>query len=59
MGNIHVKFMKFRPVYQEEMMSKDISYLVLWWPFFQRSRNICAMLVEDIMRNNSVNLFQI
>ena len=30
MGNIHVKFMKFGPVVQEEMSFKDISYLELW-----------------------------
>ena len=28
-------------------------------PFSQRSRTICAILVEGIMRNNSVNLFRI
>ena len=26
-------------------------------PFVQRSRTVCAILVEGIMRNNSVNLF--
>ena len=28
-------------------------------PFVKRSRTICAILVEGIMRNNSVNIFQI
>ena len=28
-------------------------------PFVQRSRTICAILVEGNMRNNSVNLFRI
>ena len=28
-------------------------------PFVQRSRNICAILIEGIMRNNYVNLFRI
>ena len=26
-------------------------------PFIQQSRTVCAILVEGIMRNNSVNLF--
>ena len=28
-------------------------------PFVQGSRTICAILVEDIQRNNSVKLFQV
>ena len=44
---------------EEEMSFKDISYLELCWPFVQRSKTICAILVEGIMRNNSVNLFLI
>ena len=44
---------------QEEISFKDISYLELWWPFVQWSRTICAILVEGIMRNDSVNLFGI
>ena len=36
------------------MSFKDISYLELWWRFVQRSR---AILVECIMRNNTMNLF--
>ena len=39
------------------MLFKDISYLELMQPFVQWSRTICAMLVEGIMRNNSVKLF--
>ena len=42
---------------QEKMSFKDISYLELWWPFDQQSETICAILVEDIMRNDSVDLF--
>ena len=40
------------------MLFKDISYLELMQPFVQWSRTICAMLVEGIMRNNSVKLFE-
>ena len=43
----------------EEMLFKDISYLELWQPFFQWSGTICVILVEGIMRNNSVKLFLI
>ena len=32
MENVHVKFMEFEPVVQEEMSFKDISYLELWHP---------------------------
>ena len=32
MGNIHVNYMKFGPVVQEEISFKDISYLELWQP---------------------------
>ena len=38
-------------------MFKDISDLQLWQPFAQQSRTICAILVEGVMRNNSVKLF--
>ena len=31
-GNIHMSYMKFGPVVQEEMLFKDISYLELWQP---------------------------
>ena len=40
------------------MSFKDISYLELWQPFCLRCRNICALLVEGVMRNNSVKLFE-
>ena len=39
------------------MPFKDISYLELWQPFVQGSRIICAILIEGIMRKNSVKLF--
>ena len=42
---------------QEKTLFKGISYLDLWQPFVQRSVTICAILVEGIMRNNSVKLF--
>ena len=48
---------EFGLVVQEEMSFKDISYLELWRPLFLRSGTICAILVEGIMRNNSVKLF--
>ena len=51
-------YFEFGPVVQEKMSFKDISYLELWAsPFIQRSTTICAILVEGIMRNNSVKLF--
>ena len=52
-------YFEFGPVVQEEMSFKDIYYLELWWPFVQRSRNICEILVDGVMRNNSVNSFRI
>ena len=30
----------------------------LCWPFFQRSRTVCAILVEGIVRNISAKLFE-
>ena len=41
------------------MLFKGISYLELWQPFVWPSVTICAILVEGIMRNNSVKLFLI
>ena len=60
--------------HQEEQFCENILNLDQWlwrcllkifliWSscsrFSQRSRTICAILVEGIMRNNSVNLFRI
>ena len=45
--------MKFGPVFQE-MSFKDISYQELWRPFCSMSGTICAILVKDIIRNNSI-----
>ena len=60
--------------YQEEQFCEIILNLNQWFrrcllkifliwssggPLVQRSRTICAILVEGIIRNNSVNLFQI
>ena len=39
------------------MPFKGISYLDSWKPFVQQSGTICAILVENVMRNNSVKLF--
>ena len=44
------------------VQGKRVLKIFLIWssggPFVQRSRTICAIFVEGIMRNNSVNLFQ-
>ena len=37
------------------MPFKDISYLKLWQPFCSAERNHFVMLVEAVMRINSVN----
>ena len=52
-----MNYFEIGPVVHEEMSFTDISYLELWRPFIQRSEIICAILVEGIMRNNSVKLF--
>ena len=45
--------LEFRPVVQEEMPFKDISYPELWLPFCSTEQNhICNL---GIMKNNSVN----
>ena len=65
----------FGRVYQKEQFCKIILNLELWFktrcllkiffiwssggPFVQWSRTICAILVEGIMRNNSMDLFRI
>ena len=41
----------------EEMRFKDISYLELRQPLCSTERNHLCILVEGIMRNNSVKLF--
>ena len=51
-----MNYSEFGPVGQE-MSFKDISYLELWYLLVQQSATICAILVEDIMRNISVKLF--
>ena len=40
------------------MYFKNISYLELWRPFVQWSGIICVIVVEGIMRNNSMSLFK-
>ena len=65
---------KFGKGYQEEQFGETLLNLDQWvrrcllkilliWssggPFVQQSGTICAILVEGIMRNNSMNLFQI
>ena len=50
-------YFEFGPVVQEEISFKGISYLVHRQPFVQQSATICAILVEVIIRNNSVKLF--
>ena len=56
-GQVCVVFFKFGPVVQEEMSIKYISYLELCQPLFLQSKITCAILVEGIMSNNSVELF--
>ena len=56
-GYYEEQFCEIGPVVQEEMSFEDISYLELWRPFVQWKGTIFAILVESIMRNNSVNLF--
>ena len=53
MMNSSVIFFEFEPVVPE-MLFKDTSYLELWWPFLLRSATICEILIEGILRNNSV-----
>ena len=39
-----------------------MSFFLIWssgGPFVKRSRTVCAILGENVMMNNSVNLFQI
>ena len=44
----------------EKMLVKNTSYLALWQPLCSAGQNpISAILVECIMRNNSVKLFRI
>ena len=57
MKNNSVKIFDFGPVVQEEMPFKDIFIWRSGGPFIQRSGTICAILVEGIMRNNSVKSF--
>ena len=49
--------MKFGPVVRE-MSFKVISYLESGSPFVQWTEIFCAILVEGIKRNNSVNYFE-
>ena len=42
----------------QEMSFKDISYLELWQPLFQRSKTIRAILLEDFMRKKTGNYFE-
>ena len=41
------------------MSFKDIFIWSSGGPFVQGSKTICVILVESIMRNNSVNIFRI
>ena len=47
---------EFEPVVQE-ITYEDSSYLKLCQPLFRRSKIICAIVVEGILRNISVKLF--
>ena len=57
MRNNSVKLFEFEPVGQEKISLKDISSLELWQPFCFVEWNHCAILVEGIMKKNSVKLF--
>ena len=72
MRNISVKILNYGRGYYEEHFCEIILNLYQWFrrclfkifliwssggPFVQWSRSICAILVEGIMRNNSVKLF--
>ena len=46
----------FGPVVKK-ISFENISYLELCQPLFRKSKIICAILVEGIMSNNSVELF--
>ena len=51
-------YFNFGLVVQEQMMFKDISYLELWRSFYSVERkSICTILIGDILRNNSEDLF--
>ena len=54
-----VKLIEFGLVVQEEMPFNGISDLALWRPFCSVEQTIRAILVEGIIRNNSLKLFQI
>ena len=58
MRNNSIKLFEFGPVVQE-MSFKDISYLELWQPFCLAELNHLCNFHKDIMRNNSVKLYEI
>ena len=59
MRNIAVKNIEFGTVVQEEMLFKGISYLELCWPLSSVDWNhLCSVLVQCIMRNNSMKPFE-
>ena len=51
-----MKSFKYRPVAQLEMSFIDFLILSSGNPFVQRSGSFCAIVVQGIMRNNSVKL---
>ena len=57
MGKFIGCYFKFGHMIREKMIFKDISYLELLSPFCSAERKICIILVEDIIRNKSVNYF--
>ena len=52
-------YFQFGPVMQEEMPFKGIFIWSSGSPFVQWRVNICAILLEGIIRNNFVKLFLI
>ena len=59
MGNIHVKLYGIWTSGSGDMVLRHFLPRALAAPFVQQTGTICAILVEGIMRNNSVKLFLI
>ena len=57
MGNIHVKLYELGQWFKRICRLKTFLIRSSDSPFVQRSVTICAIVVDGIMRNNSVRLF--
>ena len=59
MRNILLNYFEFGPLLVlPETSFKNIPNLELWQPLFRPRKNICAILVEGIMKNISVKCFE-